>query len=73
MFNYFDGLIIGAKNKISGWVSEFRNDEHGVSSFVATILLILIVVLLCGLFWSYISQWFEDVWKQIMGEAGTIK
>lgn len=47
-------------------------DESGVSSFVATILLIVIVVALTAIFWEKISAWFTEMWIKITGQSSTI-
>ena len=65
-------MYIGFTNRVNRFVNSFKEDERGVSSFVATILLILIVVLLCAIFWEYISQWFETMWNKITGNANKI-
>lgn len=65
-------MYIGFTNRVNRFVNSFKEDERGVSSFVATILLILIVVLLCAIFWEYISQWFETMWNKITGNANRI-
>lgn len=72
MQNLFDRMYIGLTNRVNRFVNSFKEDERGVSSFVATILLILIVVLLCAIFWEYISQWFETMWNKITGNANKI-
>lgn len=72
MQNLFDRMYIGFTNRVNRFVNSFKEDERGVSSFVATILLILIVVLLCAIFWEYISQWFETMWNKITGNANRI-
>ena len=64
-----DRLYIGGKIRMAQFLEEFRKDESGVSSIVATVLLILIVVLLTAIFWDNLKQWFEDIWKRILGES----
>lgn len=73
MFNLADRMYLAMMNKVTKLIEEFKNDEKGVAPFVATIILILIVVILCAIFFEYISDWFETIWAQIMGEANTIK
>ena len=73
MFNLADRMYLAMMNKISKLAEEMRSDEKGVAPFVATVILILIVVILCAIFFEYISEWFETIWAQIMGEANTIK
>ena len=64
-----DRLYIGGKIRMAQFLEGFRKDESGVSSIVATVLLILIVVLLTAIFWDNLKQWFEDIWKRILGES----
>lgn len=72
MFNVLDRMYIEVVNKMNQLIEEFNNDERGVSNFVATIVMILIVVLLCALFWEYISGWFADMWARIIGQTDKI-
>ena len=72
MVSFFDNMYIGIKNRMVKGMERFMKEEKGVSSFVATILLILIVVLLVALFWGYIKDWFETTWQKIMGKANEI-
>lgn len=71
MLYFLDSLLIGAKYRIRRFAEGLR-EEAGVSSFVATILLILIVVLLCAVFWTNISGWFTDMWTKITDKTETI-
>ena len=71
MMQFLDDLLIGFKCRVVKAAERFE-EESGVSSFVATILLIVIVVALTAIFWKYISQWFEDTWQKITGQADTI-
>ncbi len=73
MLNFLDMVYIATVGKIRAFVNELKEEELGVSAFVATILLILIVVLLSALFWDKISQWFETTWNKIMNSANTIQ
>ena len=68
-----DRLYIGGKTKMAQIINGLKRDESGVSSIVATVLLILIVVLLAAMFWDNISKWFTDMWKSIMDGQSTIK
>ena len=72
MLSALDSFIICTKFRVKNFIVDFRKNEMGVSGFVATILLILIVVLLCALFWTYISEWFEKTWEKIMGSSDSI-
>ncbi|MCM1467081.1 MAG: hypothetical protein NC086_02955 [Alistipes sp.] len=67
-----DDLFWKAKLRFLCFVNDFKKDEMGVSSIVATILLILVVVLLVAMFWKYISQWLTDMWEKITNKAETI-
>ena len=72
MIKTLDRFYIGAKIRMANFADQFKKDETGVSSIVATVLLILIVVLLAALFWDKISQWFNDTWEKILGQSDTI-
>ncbi len=72
MFDALDSFIICTRFKVKNFIEDFRKEEMGVSAFVATILLILIVVLLCAMFWTNISEWFNSTWGKITGKADTI-
>lgn len=68
MLGVIDNFMIGLRTKAVKAVEKF-NDESGVSTFVATILLIVIVVALCALFWTNIKSWFTDMWTNITNSA----
>lgn len=70
--NTLDRLYISGKVKMAKFIDGFKKDESGVSSIVATVLLILIVVLLAAIFWENISTWFTETWEKITGKAATI-
>ena len=64
-----DRLYIAGKTRMAQFINGLKRDESGVSSIVATVLLILIVVLLTAIFWDNLQKWFEDIWKRILGES----
>lgn len=72
MLNTLDRFYIGAKIRMAKFADQFKKDETGVSSIVATVLLILIVVLLAALFWGKISEWFNETWEKILGQSDSI-
>lgn len=72
MRDWIDSKYLTMRTRMQRFTEEFVNGEMGVSSFVATILLIVIVVALCALFWTNISQWFNDMWIKITGDASKI-
>ena len=57
--SFVDMAIISIVNKIVLAKQEFESDERGVSSVVATVLLIVIVVALAALLWGFLSGWFD--------------
>jgi len=71
MMQFLDNLMIGFKCRAVKTVEWFE-EESGVSSFVATILLIVIVVALTAIFWENIKGWFETTWSSITGDAEKI-
>lgn len=70
--NWIDTKYLNMKIRMQKFVDEFLNEEQGVSAFVATILLILIVVLLCAVFWKNISELFDGIWGDITGASSEI-
>ena len=65
MLNRLDRLYIQAQIKKRAFIENFKNDESGVSNFVATVLLILMVVLIGGAVWGFLSGYFTDMFKKI--------
>lgn len=65
MLNVLDRLYIGAQIKKRAFIEDFKSDESGVSNFVATVLLILMVVLIGGAVWGFLSGYFTDLFKSI--------
>ena len=66
MLRTLDRLCIGAKLKMYQFCNNLRKDESGVAAIVATVLLILVVVLLVGIFWDNLQKWFAEIWEKIM-------
>jgi Flp pilus assembly pilin Flp len=71
MMQVLDNFLIGLKIRAVKEAEKFK-DESGVSAFVATILLIVIVVALCALFWTNIKSWFTTMWTNITNSAEPI-
>ncbi len=71
MMQFLDNLMIGFKCRAVKAAERFE-EESGVSSFVATILLIVIVVALTALFWTNIKEWFTTTWENITKSADPI-
>ena len=63
-----DRLYIGAQIRAERWkenAKEFLSRQEGISNVVATILILLIVVLVIGMFWSRLKQWLTDMMDKI--------
>ena len=60
-----DCMYIGAQIRKRNFIENFKNDESGVSNFVATVLLILMVVLIGGAVWGFLGGYFEDLFEKI--------
>lgn len=63
-----DCLLINAQNraiKMKENVKEFFTSEKGISNVVATIILLLIVVILIGIFWDRLQTWLSGLMGQI--------
>lgn len=71
MMQFLDDMLIGLEVRAIKAKERFE-DESGVSAFVATILLIVIVVALTALFWGKIKEWFDTTWTKIAGDAEQI-
>lgn len=69
MFEKLDYLYLSAQTRIRNFFNDLKNDESGVSSIVATVLLILIVVMLAAIFWDKIQEWFETMWAKIVQKS----
>ena len=67
--DWLDRILLGMKMKAMA----LKNDERGVEGFVVAIVLILIAVLLCALFWEQLSGWFSDMWSRITGATDKIQ
>ena len=70
MLNWLDRVYIGAQIRKRAFVESFKNDESGVSNFVATVLLILMVVLIGAAVWAFLSGYFTDLFDQITENSG---
>lgn len=68
--NWIDTKYLNMKIRMQKFVDEFLSGEEGVSAFIATILLIVIVVALCAIFWTNINEWFTKTWGEIIGNDG---
>ena len=55
--------------KVKDDIREFMTSEKGVSNIVATIIILLIVVLLIGVFWEKLQEWLTGIMNDIFGES----
>ena len=69
MFSAIERMYLGILNWMHQLVTGFQEDEAGISAFVATILLILIVIILAVAFQEKITDWFDMIWGRIMEES----
>lgn len=69
MLNYLSKMYFASKTwldiKAQEFVERFKEDECGVSGFVAAIILVLFAVLLAAFFWDEISGLVSRLWAQI--------
>ena len=66
--NTLDKLYVSAKIRaeiMKDNVKKFMTEEQGVSNVVATIILLLIVVLIIGIFWDKLSTWLSGMMDTI--------
>lgn len=67
---WLDSLYLNVQSRLrmaGNKVREFLTSEHGVSNVVATIIVLLIVVLLIGVFWSRLKTWVGGIMDTIFG------
>lgn len=69
-----DHLYISVQSRL--WrtkdkVKEFMNSQDGVSNVVATIIILLIVVLLIGVFWDRLKTFVGDMMNTIFNTEFT--
>ena len=65
MLSKLDRIYIDAQIRKRNLIHDFKNDESGVSNFVATVLLILMVVLIGGAVWGFLSGYFSELFESI--------
>lgn len=65
MVSMLDRFYIGAQIRKRNLIENFKEDESGVSNFVATVLLILMVVLIGGAVWGFLSGYFTELFEKI--------
>ena len=66
---YMQGLLLAAKGRDKA--KDFLASQDGVSNVVATIIILLIVVLLIGVFWDRLQEWLSGIMDQIFGSSFT--
>lgn len=72
MLRALDSFIICTRFKMKNFIEDFRKEEMGVSAFVATVLILLITVLLCAVFWKSIQKWWNDIADKIFDTANDV-
>lgn len=66
--NTLDNMIIAGRCRMAKAkenFKEFWSSEKGVSNVVATIIILLIVVLIIGVFWDKLKVWLDGMMAQI--------
>lgn len=66
----FNSMIVNAQHKMTrakAGFKAFMSSERGVSNVVATIIILLIVVLIIGVFWDQLKVWLDGMMAQIFG------
>ena len=66
--NTLDKLYLGAQLRASIMkekVKNFMSEQSGVSNVVSTIILLLIVVLIIGIFWDKLQEWLKGMMDTI--------
>lgn len=66
-----DNLCIYAMiraGKVKDRLEEFVTSQEGVSNVVATIVILMIVVIILGIFWKSLQAWLQPMIDRIFGE-----
>ena len=72
--NVLDNMAVSMKThmwKCKENIENFFAEEYGVSNVVATIILVLIVVLIIGVFWERLSEWLGNMMDTIFNFTPT--
>ncbi len=54
-------------------IEDFFKSQDGVSNVVATIIILLIVVLLIGVFWTRLQEWLKGIMDTIFSDSSVPK
>ncbi|AZN39939.1 hypothetical protein [Paenibacillus albus] len=58
---------------VTGFMSDLKKDERGLSGVVVSVLLILVAVLAIVLIWGLLKGQLQTWWDNITGESEKIK
>ncbi len=67
-----DSVYISMRSRMMAARDRIRNfldSQDGVANVVATIIILLIVVLLIGVFWNRLKEWAGDLMDRIFGSS----
>lgn len=71
--NLMDKMYFGMRLRLElakARAKEFWASQDGVSNVVATIIILLIVVVLIGVFWKQLSGWLGGLMDRIFQDPG---
>lgn len=69
--NMMDTLYLSVMNRAARAkesIKNFLTEERGVSNVVATIIILLLVVLIIGVFWGKLKTWLDGLMAKIFSE-----
>lgn len=72
--NMMDSLYLSVMNRAArakDSIKEFMAEERGVSNVVATIIILLLVVLIIGIFWGQLKTWLNGIMGTIFDSEFT--
>ena len=69
MMNKLNALCIAAYLSATGFFSDLKKDERGLSGVVVAVLLILVAVLAIVLLWGLLKEWINELWTTITSGA----
>ena len=56
----------------TGFISDLKKDDRGLSGVVVAVLLILVAVLAIVLIWVFLRDWLEDLWDRITSQSAGV-
>lgn len=72
MLKKINDIALAAYLGVTGFVSDLKKDERGLSGVVVAVLLILVAVLAIVFLWDSLSDWLDELWTKITEGGNSI-